>query len=289
LYDYRYVIRALRKCYHSRVLSASLIVEARRRAGLSQRQLAMGLGKRQAEIARWERGHVIPSLERLRDVVAACGLELTVGLAAADDSYAAPITEARQLPADERLARSLAAADRGRRARALAAGAPPPAALDVLGVLQAVAEANVACVLIGEIAEVMHGSPLMPTVGVITIVPRAGERARLDSALDLMQASPLSEPSKRAVDAPERWQLAAHGLELVIAPAPAGTQGYDDLRRDAITIVLAENLQVRVASMIDLVRIAEASTDTHDRARIPALRATRELATPGAAGRVAAA
>jgi hypothetical protein len=99
-------------------------------------------------------------------------------------------------------------------------------------VLQALAEANVAYVLIGEIAEVMHGSPLMPTVGVITIVPRAGERVRLDSALDLMQASPLSEPSKRAVDAPERWQLAIHGLELVIAPAPAGTQGHDDLRRD---------------------------------------------------------
>jgi len=270
-------------------LSASLIVEARRRAGLSQRQLALRLGKRQAEIARWERGHVIPSLERLRDVVAACGLELTVGLAAADDSYAAPITEALQLPADERLARSLAAADRGRRARALAAAAPPPAALGVPGVLQALAEANVVYVLIGEIAEVMHGSPLMPTVGVITIVPRAGERARLDSALELMQASPLSEPSKRAVDALERWQLAAHGLELVIAPAPAGTQGYDDLRRDAITIVLAENLQVHVASMIDLVRIAEASTDTHDRARIPALRATLELATTSVAGNVAAA
>ena len=160
------------------MLSASLIVEARRRAGLSQRELALRLGKRQAEIARWERGHVTPSLERLREVVAACGLELTVGLAAADDSYAEPITAALKLPASERLARSMAAADRGRGARALASGTPVPPVLDVLGGLGALADANVAHVLAGEIAEVLHGSPLLPTAGVITIVPRAGERTR---------------------------------------------------------------------------------------------------------------
>ena len=266
-----------------------MIVEARRRAGLTQRELAFRLGKRQAEIARWERGHVVPSLERLRDVVAACGLELTVGLAVADDSYVAPIAAALQLPTAERLARSLAAAERGRRARALATGAAPPAALDVLDVLQAVAEANVAYVLVGEIAEVLHGSPLLPTAGVITIVPRAGERSRLDRALDAMQGSPMREPPERAIDAPERWQLATHGLELVIAPAPAGTHGYDDLRRDAVHIRLGENLKVPVASLVDLVRVAEASTEDHDRARLPALRATLELATTSGAGDAAAA
>jgi transcriptional regulator with XRE-family HTH domain len=270
------------------MLSATLIVEARRRAGLSQRELAFRLGKRQAEIARWERGHVVPSLERLREVVAACGLELAVGLAAADDSYTAAIIEALQLPAPERLARNLAAADRARRARALATGAPASAALDVLGVLEALADANVAYVLAGEIAEVMHGSPLLPTAGVITIVPRAGERAGLDTALHAMHAAPLSEPTERAVDAPERWQLPVHGLELLIAPAPAGTHGYDDLRRDAITIDLARDVRVHAASMIDLVRIAEASTTEHDRARVPALRATLELATTSVADDAAA-
>jgi hypothetical protein len=43
------------------MLSASVIVAARWPAGLSQRELALRLGKRQAEIARWERGHVVPS------------------------------------------------------------------------------------------------------------------------------------------------------------------------------------------------------------------------------------
>ncbi len=288
-YDNRSVIRSLRKCYHVLVLSASLIVEARRRAGLSQRELALRLGNRQAEIARWERAHVVPSLERLREVVAACGLELTVGLAAADDSYVAPIIEALQLPVGERLARSLAAAGRGRRARAFATGAPRPAVLDVGGVLQALADANVAYVLVGEIAEVLHGSPLMPTAGVITIVPRAGERVHLDAALAVMRARSLTEPSAFAVDVSEGWELVACGAELLIAPAPAGSRGYEDLRRDATTIRLAEDLDVSVASLIDLVRIAEASPEGHDRARVPALRRTLELATPSAAGDAAAA
>jgi transcriptional regulator with XRE-family HTH domain len=271
------------------MLSASLIVEARRRAGLSQRELALRLGKRQAEIARWERGHVLPSLERLRDVIAACGLELTCGLAVADDSYDHQILAALTLPGRERLARAVAAADRGRQARALATGAPAPTPLDVVGALRALEAANVAYVLAGEIAEVLHGSPLMPTAGVITIVPRPGERAHLDGALVAMQARSLTEPSTVAVDAPECWRLAGHGVELLIAPAPAGSRGYEDLRRDAITIELAEGLQVSVASLIDLVRLAEASAAEHDRARVPALRRTLELATAGAAGDAAAA
>ena len=276
-------------CYHTGMLSASVIVEARRRAGLSQRELALRLGKRQAEIARWERGHVVPSLERLREVVAACGLELTYGLAVADDSYDEQIAAALAHPARERLARGLAAADRGRKARALATGAPAPAPLDVLGLLSALGAANVAYVLVGEIAEVVRGSPLMPTAGVITIVPRAGERPHLDEALAVMQARSVTEPSTVAVDAPERWQLAADGIELVIAPAPAGSRGYEDLRRDATTIKVAQDLEVRVASLIDLVRLSEASPAEHDRARVPALRRTLELATASAASDAAAA
>ena len=71
--------------------------------------------------------------------------------------------------------------------------------------------------------------------------------------------------------------------------APAGTQGYDDLRRDARRISLGEDLDVLVASLVDLLRVAEASPEDHDRARVPALRATLELATVSGAGDAAAA
>jgi len=40
---------------------------------------------------------------------------------------------------------------------------------------------------------------------------------------------------------------------------------------------LLPNLPVAVASLRDLARIAEASPSQHDQARLPALRATREL------------
>jgi len=74
-------------------------------------------------------------------------------------------------------------------------------------------------VLVGELAEVLHGSPLLPVNATVTIVPRAGQRERLSTA-----------------------------------------------------IPLNDDIAVIVASLGDLVRIAEASDD---RARVPALRRTR--------------
>lgn len=59
--------------------TADLIVEARRRADLSQSELAERTGPAQASIARWERGDA-PSLETVREVVEACGLDLQTTL-----------------------------------------------------------------------------------------------------------------------------------------------------------------------------------------------------------------
>jgi transcriptional regulator with XRE-family HTH domain len=91
-------------------MSADLLREARKRAGLSQRQLAARVGRPQSAIARWESGRVRPSLETLRDLVRACDLELTVGLAAADDSYVAHIDRMLRLTPAERVARAVGTA-----------------------------------------------------------------------------------------------------------------------------------------------------------------------------------
>jgi transcriptional regulator with XRE-family HTH domain len=69
------------------VISADLLREARLRAGLTQAELARRADTSQPAIARWESGAVQPSLERLRKLIRACGLELTYGLANYDDSY----------------------------------------------------------------------------------------------------------------------------------------------------------------------------------------------------------
>ena len=66
------------------MISGDLLREARKRAGLSQAELARRARKPTSTIGRWERGEVLPSLETLRQVIRACGLELTFGIANAD-------------------------------------------------------------------------------------------------------------------------------------------------------------------------------------------------------------
>jgi len=83
------------------VISGDLLREARLRAGLTQRELATRARTSQSAIARWESGEVVPSFERLRELIRACGLELTVGLATYDDSYIPHIAEnLRATPSD---------------------------------------------------------------------------------------------------------------------------------------------------------------------------------------------
>jgi transcriptional regulator with XRE-family HTH domain len=57
-----------------------LIRQARMRAGLSQVELAERSGKDRAQIARWERDVVKPSLETLRELLQACGFDLDLQL-----------------------------------------------------------------------------------------------------------------------------------------------------------------------------------------------------------------
>lgn len=74
----------------------SLLRDARRRAGLTQRQLAERAGTSQSAVARYERARAMPDLATLFRLVRACGLDLRMRL------------EARDLHDDELLADRLA-------------------------------------------------------------------------------------------------------------------------------------------------------------------------------------
>jgi transcriptional regulator with XRE-family HTH domain len=93
--------------YNPSVISGDLIREARRRAGLTQSELGRRAGKPQSVVSRWERGEVEMSLETLRKLVRACGLELTVGLANSDDSYDAYVHEYLGLNPGQRVDRAV--------------------------------------------------------------------------------------------------------------------------------------------------------------------------------------
>jgi transcriptional regulator with XRE-family HTH domain len=89
------------------MISADLLREARLRTGITQAELGRRVGRKQSQIARWERGDVKPSLETLVELIRACGLELTLGLANYDDSYVLDIDEYLALTPDERVAHAV--------------------------------------------------------------------------------------------------------------------------------------------------------------------------------------
>jgi transcriptional regulator with XRE-family HTH domain len=81
------------------------------RAGLTQRELARRAGRPQSSIARWESGKVQPSLETLRELIRACGLELAFRFANYDDSYVEWIDRALALTPAARLDASVQVAN----------------------------------------------------------------------------------------------------------------------------------------------------------------------------------
>lgn len=96
------------------MISGDILREARLRAGLSQGELARRAGTHRSAIGRWERGEALPSLEKLRELVRACGLELTFRIANADleDHDLILIRQALLFTSEERVERALAAVKR---------------------------------------------------------------------------------------------------------------------------------------------------------------------------------
>ncbi|MEA1903759.1 MAG: helix-turn-helix transcriptional regulator [Actinomycetota bacterium] len=86
-------------------MGRQLIIEARRRAGITQRELAYRLGTHQPVVARWEKGTTEPSLRNVIRAVRACGLDLNISVTERDDHDLVLIRrELRVLP-HERLSR----------------------------------------------------------------------------------------------------------------------------------------------------------------------------------------
>jgi transcriptional regulator with XRE-family HTH domain len=85
--------------------AATIIRQARRRAGLTQAELAARAGTTQSAIARWERGASDPGIERLAGLVAACGFELALGLTEPDAENVAALRRNLALGVDQRIER----------------------------------------------------------------------------------------------------------------------------------------------------------------------------------------
>ncbi|HTH90540.1 helix-turn-helix transcriptional regulator [Mycobacterium sp.] len=86
-------------------LGGDLIREARRRAGLTQAELAVLAGTSQSGIARWEAGRTAVSLDDAIRLVRLCGFDLEVMLLPRDDSDMAQATRLAGLTGQERMDR----------------------------------------------------------------------------------------------------------------------------------------------------------------------------------------
>src|SRR3954468_2282183 len=146
-------------------------------------------------------------------------------------------------------------------------------------ILELLQRHEVVFVLIGGFAAVAQGSPI-PTYDVdITPEATAENLERLSAALTELDAKVRvegEEPVAFAHDAAtlasvSMWNLTTRFGDLDIAMTPAGTRGYEDLRRDAVEVTI-RGTPVLLASLADIVRSKGAAGRDKDRRALPVLR-----------------
>lgn len=85
------------------VRSATLLKEARLRAGLSQQELAEVSGKDRTVIARYEQGVVAPSIDTLVEILRFCGFDIPLELVPYDSGPDERRRELQMLSPERRL------------------------------------------------------------------------------------------------------------------------------------------------------------------------------------------
>jgi hypothetical protein len=151
---------------------------------------------------------------------------------------------------------------------------------DPRGLLATLDRHRVTYVVIGAFARVVQGADEI-TRG-IDIVPSTREEnlRRLDAALHELGAHRPdgTEPTLAGADKLDPvLELTTERGELKVIPEPAGTGGYDDLRRAATREPLGQGLRPAVASIGDLSRMLSAHGREDDMSKLLDMRRLAEL------------
>jgi len=154
-----------------------------------------------------------------------------------------------------------------------------PPSFDPYALLQALEDRGVAHIVIGGFARVLQGTEEL-TWG-LDVVPslRPENLSRLEAALEEVDARRANgKPLNARVIAKEQLvTLATEHGELKVVPEPAGTRGYDDLRRAASREPIGKGLRPQVASVGDLARMVSALDEPERTAQLTQLRRIGEL------------
>lgn len=135
-------------------------------------------------------------------------------------------------------------------------------------------------VLIGGMAATLHGSDVVTFD--LDIAPRSARQnlERLSAALKDLGARLRIEGEPAGIEFDPHWELfdrmqvlnlMTRAGDLDVVMVPAGSAGYDDLRRDALAISISD-VSIYVASLADVIRSKEAANREKDRAVLPALK-----------------
>jgi hypothetical protein len=146
---------------------------------------------------------------------------------------------------------------------------------ELLGALQG---RNVNFVVIGAFARVVRGTRELTDGVDITQSMREENLVRLEQALEDLEARPAdgAQLDLRNRDEPV-VELVTRAGELKLVPEPAGTRGYDDLRRRADREPLGRGLRPQIASTDDLARMLGALGREQDVERLLRLRRLMNL------------
>ncbi len=147
----------------------------------------------------------------------------------------------------------------------------PQPTFDPLAILAALERHRVARTVIGGLARVIQGNDEVTRGVDITPSTRSENLRKLSATLAALGSSTAE------LSATEPTDVATPHGELRVVPLPAGTRGYDDLRRAATREPLGQGLRPAVASKGDLARMLSALGREEDVAKLRQLRRLIEL------------
>ena len=140
-----------------------------------------------------------------------------------------------------------------------------PGRFDPLGLLAAIQKRHASFILIGALARITQGTDELTNGVDITPWMRPTTLGNLELALADVNARRLDgQPLTFDTDEPV-IELQTDFGQLKIVPQPAGTRGYEDLRRAATHEYLGKGVRPQIASVGDLVRMAGALYRDYDR------------------------
>ncbi|MEB2344364.1 MAG: hypothetical protein OZ948_06480 [Deltaproteobacteria bacterium] len=157
---------------------------------------------------------------------------------------------------------------------------PELAPFDPERIVRVLAAHDVRYVLIGALAARLQGFPRLTADADITPDRSSGNLERLSAALRELRACVYTEAvpeglafdcSATALSRALLWNLVTDAGRLAVAFLPSGTEGFADLRRDAVRFEVF-GVELWAASLSDIVRSKEAADRPQDRQDVAVLK-----------------